>query len=80
VFIYCWWILAGKEDKSNKVCIDCGKRFDSVNQIDSNKGQDVVICTECVALLKKRFWNSMKMEMKKNTSSNVFIQEEQGKV
>jgi DNA-directed RNA polymerase subunit RPC12/RpoP len=71
--------LAAKKDKSNKVCIDCGKRFDSVNQMDNNKGQNVVICKECIALLKKRFWNSMKMEMRRNiTSSNVSIQE-QGK-
>jgi predicted nucleic acid-binding Zn ribbon protein len=77
--------LPRKTDKSSKVkvCIDCGEQFEPVNQMDSNKEQDpssaVVVCERCVALLKKRFWNSMKMEMKKSTSSNVSIREGQGK-
>jgi hypothetical protein len=66
---------------NKKVCIDCGKLFDSVNQMDNKDGDisSVVVCGECVMLLKKRFWNSMKMEIKKSTNSNVAIPEEQGK-
>jgi hypothetical protein len=47
--------------------------------MDNNKEHDesssVVVCERCSALLKRRFWNSMKMEMKKKTSSNVSFQE-----
>jgi hypothetical protein len=50
--------------------------------MDNNKEHDssssVVVCERCSALLKKRFWNSMKLEMKKSTSSNVSLQD--GKV
>jgi hypothetical protein len=49
--------------------------------MENNKEHDasssVVVCERCSALLKKRFWNSMKMEMKKSTSSNVSFQEGQ---
>jgi hypothetical protein len=63
-----------------KVCIDCGKPFDPINQMENKDGDlsPVVVCGECIMLLKKRFWNSMKMEIKKSTSSNVPIPEEQG--
>jgi hypothetical protein len=47
--------------------------------MDNNKEHDesssVVVCERCSALLKMRFWNSMKMEMKKSASSNVSFQE-----
>jgi hypothetical protein len=47
--------------------------------MDNNKeyeaSSSVVVCERCSALLKKRFWNSMKMEMKKSTSSNVSFQD-----
>jgi hypothetical protein len=47
--------------------------------MDKSKEHDasssVFVCERCSALLKKRFWNSMKMEMKKSTSSNVSFQE-----
>jgi hypothetical protein len=77
--------LPKKIDKTRKseVCIDCGKQFQPIIQMDNNKAHDasssVVICERCSALLKKRFWNSMKMEMKKSTSSNVFFQEGKNK-
>jgi hypothetical protein len=66
---------------NKKVCIDCGKLFDPVNQMDNKDGDisSVVVCGECVMLLKKRFWNSMKMDITKSTNSNVTIPEEQGK-
>jgi DNA-directed RNA polymerase subunit RPC12/RpoP len=73
--------LPGKTDKTRKseVCIDCGKQFQPIVRIDKNKEHDefssVVVCERCSALLKRRFWNSMKMEMKKKTSSNVSFQE-----
>jgi hypothetical protein len=65
---------------NKKVCIDCGKLFDPVNQTDNKDGDisSVVVCGECVMLLKKKFWNSMRMEIK-STNSNVTTPEEQGK-
>jgi DNA-directed RNA polymerase subunit RPC12/RpoP len=73
--------LPRKTDKTrkSKVCIDCGEQFQPVDRTDNNEEQDasssVVVCEKCVALLKKRFWNVMKMEMKKSTSSDISIQE-----
>jgi DNA-directed RNA polymerase subunit RPC12/RpoP len=69
--------LPRKIDKTRKseVCIDCGKQFQPVVRMDNSKEHDasssVVVCEGCRVLLKKKFWNSMKMEMKKSTSSNV---------
>jgi hypothetical protein len=77
--------LPRKTDKTGKsrVCIDCGEQFEPIDRIDNNKEQDpssaIVVCERCAMLLKKRFWNSMKMEMKKGASGNVSIQEAQGK-
>jgi hypothetical protein len=45
------------------------------NNKEHDASSSVVVCERCSALLKKRFWNSMKMEMKKSTSSNVSFQE-----
>jgi hypothetical protein len=73
--------LPRKTDKTrkSKVCIDCGEQFQPIDLTDNNEGQDasssVVVSERCVALLKKRFWKSMKMEMKNRTSSDVSIQE-----
>ena len=39
-----------------KICIDCGKRFIP----KSYKGNDIV-CEDCIALLKRKFWSSIKM-------------------
>lgn len=36
------------------VCIDCGKHF-------TPKSHESVICEECVILLKRRFWSSIKI-------------------
>jgi DNA-directed RNA polymerase subunit RPC12/RpoP len=38
-----------------KICIDCGKEFTSKSH------ESDVICKECVVLLKKRFWSSIKI-------------------
>jgi DNA-directed RNA polymerase subunit RPC12/RpoP len=73
--------LPRKTDKTRKseVCIDCGKQFQPIVRMDNNKEHDtsssVVVCERCSTLLKKRFWNSMKMEMKKSTSSDISIRE-----
>ncbi|HYX54921.1 MAG TPA: hypothetical protein VE818_02065 [Nitrososphaeraceae archaeon] len=39
-----------------KICIDCGKQFNP----KSYEGNDNV-CEDCIALLKRRFWSSIKM-------------------
>ena len=39
-----------------KICIDCGKQFNP----KSYEGNDNV-CKDCIALLKRRFWSSIKM-------------------
>ena len=67
------------DTRKSEVCIDCGEQFQPIVRTDNNKEHDasssVVVCERCSALLNKRFWNSMKMEMKKSTSSNVSFQE-----
>jgi predicted amidophosphoribosyltransferase len=37
---------------NTKICIDCGKRF-------TNEGN--VICDNCIGILKRRFWSSIKI-------------------
>ena len=57
-----------------KICIDCGKQFDPKIQMDVGGGDDtiaVVVCEDCFALLKRRFWNSMKMEINHSNSTIV---------
>lgn len=52
-----------------KICIDCGKRFDPKIQLDEGINcVAIVVCEDCLLLLKRRFWNSMKMEMNRNNS------------
>jgi hypothetical protein len=52
-----------------KICIDCGKRFDPKIQLDEGINYvAIVVCEDCLLLLKRRFWNSMKMEMNRNNS------------
>ena len=41
---------------NKKICIDCGKRFTP----KSYEGNDIV-CEDCIALLKRKFWSSIKM-------------------
>jgi DNA-directed RNA polymerase subunit RPC12/RpoP len=38
-----------------KICIDCGKHF------TPKPHESDVICEECVVLLKRRFWSSIKI-------------------
>jgi predicted amidophosphoribosyltransferase len=37
---------------NTKICIDCGKQF-------TNEGN--VICNNCIGILKRRFWSSIKI-------------------
>jgi hypothetical protein len=39
-----------------KICIDCGKFFTPKSYKD-----DDIVCEDCIALLKRRFWSSIKM-------------------
>lgn len=64
-----------------KICIDCGKRFDPKIQMDMGGDHDsiaVVVCEDCFALLKRRFWNSMKMEIN-HSNNNIVSQDKQNK-
>lgn len=38
-----------------KICMDCGKQFISESE------ESAVICEDCIALLKRRFWSSIKI-------------------
>jgi DNA-directed RNA polymerase subunit RPC12/RpoP len=38
-----------------KICKDCGKQF--ISEFE----ESAVICEDCVALLKRRFWSSIKI-------------------
>jgi hypothetical protein len=39
-----------------KICIDCGKQF-----TPKSYGGNDIVCEDCVALLKRRFWSSIKI-------------------
>jgi hypothetical protein len=39
-----------------KICIDCGKQF-----TPKSYGGNDIVCEDCIALLKRRFWSSIKM-------------------
>jgi ribosome-binding protein aMBF1 (putative translation factor) len=55
---------------SKKICLDCGKQFEP--KIRINEGVDdaaIVVCEDCLRLLKRRFWNSMRLKMNHNKSS-----------
>jgi ribosome-binding protein aMBF1 (putative translation factor) len=55
---------------TKKKCLDCGKQFEPKIQI--NEGVDdaaIVVCEDCLRLLKRRFWNSMRLKMNRNKSS-----------
>ena len=49
--------LNGVKNKMSgtKKCIDCGKQF------TSESDESYVICEDCVVLLKRRFWSSIKI-------------------
>lgn len=38
-----------------KICVDCGRQF------KSKSNESSIICQDCVALLKRRFWSSIKI-------------------
>jgi hypothetical protein len=69
--------IAKKKYSRQIICIDCGKPFDPIIQTDNGKGDvsSMVVCRDCTGLLKKRFWNSMKMEMKHMTSNDITNQD-----
>ena len=50
-------VLNGVKNKMSgtKICIDCGKHFTPKSH------ESDVICEECVVLLKRRFWSSIKI-------------------
>jgi DNA-directed RNA polymerase subunit RPC12/RpoP len=52
IMIYKYKIMTDKKI----ICIDCGKQFNP----KSYKGNNIV-CEDCIALLKRRFWSSIKM-------------------
>jgi DNA-directed RNA polymerase subunit RPC12/RpoP len=45
-----------KTMSDKKICIDCGKQFTP----KSHEG-NAVVCEDCIALLQRRFWSSIKM-------------------
>jgi hypothetical protein len=46
------------KNNRTKTCIDCGKELVS----EFHESNDVV-CNDCVQLLKRQFWSSVKMSM-----------------
>jgi hypothetical protein len=68
---------AKKKYSQQKICIDCGKPFDPIIQTDNSKDNtsSVFVCRDCTGLLKKRFWNSMKMELKHMTNGDITNQD-----
>ena len=55
-----------------KICLDCGKQFEpKVKANESVDGAAIVVCEDCLRLLKRRFWNSMRLKMNRNKSSNT---------
>jgi hypothetical protein len=65
--------VAKKKYSRHIICIDCGKPFDPIIQTNNGKGNasSMVVCKDCTGLLKKRFWNSMKMGLKQMTSNDI---------
>ena len=58
-----------------KICLDCGKQFEPKGQTNENvNGAAIVVCEDCLTLLKKRFWNSMRMKMDCN-NDNITTQD-----
>jgi hypothetical protein len=62
-----------------KICLDCGKRFEPKEQTNEDvNGAAIVVCEDCRALLKRRFWNSMRLKMDCN-SDTITAQDKQNK-
>jgi hypothetical protein len=49
-----------------KTCIDCGKQFTA--KLDEDDDDAIVICEDCLTLLKRKFWSSIKIGMRKNNN------------
>jgi ribosome-binding protein aMBF1 (putative translation factor) len=53
-----------------KICLDCGKQFEPKGQTNEGvNGAAIVVCEDCLTLLKKRFWNSMRLKMESNSDT-----------
>jgi DNA-directed RNA polymerase subunit RPC12/RpoP len=62
-----------------KICIDCGKQFEPKGQTNEGvNGTAIVVCEDCLTLLKRRFWNSMRLKMDCN-SDTITTQDKQNK-
>jgi hypothetical protein len=58
-----------------KICFDCGKQFEPKGQTnESINGAAIVVCEDCLTLLKRRFWNSMRLKMDYN-NDNITTQD-----
>jgi hypothetical protein len=62
-----------------KICLDCGKQFEPKRQTNEGvNGAAIVICEDCLTLLKRRFWNSMRLKMDGNCDT-ITTQDKQNK-
>jgi ribosome-binding protein aMBF1 (putative translation factor) len=62
-----------------KICLDCGKQFEPKGQTnESVNGAAIVVCEDCLTLLKRRFWNSMRMKTDRS-SDNITTQDRHNK-
>jgi ribosome-binding protein aMBF1 (putative translation factor) len=62
-----------------KICLDCGKQFEPKVKANENvDGAAIVVCEDCLRLLKRRFWNSMRLKMNRNSDS-ITTQDKQNK-
>lgn len=62
-----------------KICLDCGKQFEPKRQTNEGvNGAAIVVCEDCLTLLKRRFWNSMRLKMDGN-SDTITTQDKQNK-
>jgi hypothetical protein len=49
---------------NKKICLDCGKQFEPKAQTNEIvNGDAIVVCEYCLTLLKRRFWNSLRLKM-----------------
>lgn len=48
-----------------KICMDCGRQF------NSKSNESTIVCQHCVALLKRRFWSSIKIGKAYNNNSDI---------
>lgn len=62
-----------------KICLDCGKQFEPKGQTNESVNvAAIVVCEDCLTLLKRRFWNSMRMK-KDRSSDNITTQDRHNK-